>query len=249
MPRRRARIIGPVVAAAFALVAVVLPEVVVPVAAQATSTTSTCTTTASAVVTGVEIADPACDYNGTAYTGATFAPIDNSAGQASTVYTGILEGSAYRVEVPPGWNGTLVMYAHGYRGTGNVVYVDEPQLRQYFVDHGYAWAASSYIENGYDVGSGVVNTHQLLEDFSTITDLTPTSVIMSGLSMGGAITAVEIEHYKGDFVGAMPYCGVLGGNALFDYYLGANVTAAGLTHTAISYPTSIAAGTLFAPTY
>src|SRR5258708_5366406 len=115
------------------------------------------------------------------------------------------------------------MYAHGFRGTGNVVWVDEPQLRQYFVDHGYAWAASSYATNGYDPGDGVVDTHDLLEAFPSITGLHPRQAIMTGLSMGGEITTAEIEAYKGDFVGAMPYCGVLAGNDLFDYYLGANV--------------------------
>ncbi|MGH9075613.1 MAG: phthalyl amidase, partial [Acidimicrobiales bacterium] len=166
-----------------------------------------CTTVASTVVQGVQIADPACDYSGSAYTGTRFTPITNGAGAASTVYTGILaDGSAYRVEVPPDWNHTLVMYAHGYRGTGTVVYVDNPELRSYFVDHGYAWAASSYDENGYDVGSGVIDTHDLMGAFPAITGgPAPSSVIMSGLSMGGAITAVEIEAYKGDFVGAMPY--------------------------------------------
>src|SRR5260370_8811375 len=47
----------------------------------------------------------------------------------------------------------------------------------------------------------------------------------------------------------MPYCGVLAGNDLFDYYLGANVTAAGLTGTTITYPTTLAAGTAYAPAY
>ena len=166
------------------------------------------------------------------------------------MWTGIAsDGAAYRIEVPPQWNGTLVMYAHGFRGTGNVVWVDEPQLRQYFVDHGYAWAASSYAMNGYDPGDGVVDTHDLLKAFPAITGLHPRRAIMTGLSMGGEITTAEIEAYKGDFVGAMPYCGVLAGNDLFDYYLGANVTAAGLTGTTITYPTTLAAGTAYAPAY
>ena len=72
-----------------------------------------CATTASAVVPGVQIADPACEFNGAAYTG-PFSPIDNDSGQSSRVWTGIAsDGSAYRVEVPPHWNGTLVMFAHG----------------------------------------------------------------------------------------------------------------------------------------
>jgi pimeloyl-ACP methyl ester carboxylesterase len=208
-----------------------------------------CVTTASAVVTGVQIADPACEFTGTTYTG-PFTPIANGSGQLSQVWTGIAsDGAAYRIEVPPEWNGTLVMFAHGFRGTGNVVWVDEPQLRQYFVDHGFAWAASSYALNGYDPGDGVVDTHDLLQAFPSITGLHAQQAIMSGLSMGGEITVAEIEAYKGQFAGAMPYCGVLAGNDLFNYFLGANVTAAGLTGTTISYPTTLTAGQAYAPTY
>jgi hypothetical protein len=210
---------------------------------------SSCVTTPSSVVPGVQIADPACEFNGSAYTG-PFGSIANSDGQQSQVWTGVAsDGAAYRIEVPPHWNGTLVMYAHGFRGTGNVVWVDEPQLRQYFVDHGYAWAASSYAMNGYDPGDGVVDTHDLLEAFPSITGLHSTQAIMTGLSMGGEITTAEIEAYKGDFVGAMPSCGVLAGSDLFNYYLGANVTAAALTGTTITYPATVAAGTAYAPAY
>jgi hypothetical protein len=59
---------------------------------------------------------------------------------------------------------------------------------------------------------------------------------MTGLSMGGQITAVEIEHYRNTFVGAMPYCGVLGDTSLFSYFLDVSVTSAALTHTAIQFP-------------
>ena len=132
---------------------------------------SSCVTTPSTVVPGVQIADPACEFNGAAYT-APFSPIANGSGQLSRVWTGIAaDGASYRVEVPPNWNGTLVMFAHGYRGTGNVVWIDDPQLRQYFVDNGFAWAASSYAMNGYDPGDGVVDTHDLLQAFPAITGL------------------------------------------------------------------------------
>jgi pimeloyl-ACP methyl ester carboxylesterase len=211
--------------------------------------TDSCVNTPSSVVPGVQIADPACEFNGVAYTG-PFAAISNGSGQLSRVWTGIAsDGAAYRIEVPPDWNGTLVMFAHGFRGTGNVVWVDNPQLRQYFVDKGFAWAASSYAVNGYDPGDGVVDTHDLLQAFPSITGLSAKQVIMSGLSMGGEITVAEIEAYKGQFAGAMPYCGVLAGNDLFNYYLGANVTAAGLTGTTISYPATLAAGQAYAAAY
>jgi hypothetical protein len=221
-------------------------DAVVPAA---TATAASCVTTASAVVPGVQIADPACEFNGAVYTG-PFGPIANGSGQMSQVWTGIApDGGAYRIEVPPNWNGTLVMFAHGFRGTGNMVWVDEPQLRQYFVDNGFAWAASSYALNGYDPGDGVVDTHDLLQAFPFVTGLHARQAIMTGLSMGGEITTAEIEAYKGQFAGAMPYCGVLAGNDLFNYFLGANVTAAALTATTISYPTTLAAGQAYAPAY
>src|ERR1700751_2466566 len=68
---------------------------------------SSCVTTPSTVVPGIQIADPACEFNGAAYT-APFSPIANGSGQLSQVWTGIAsDGGAYRVEVPPDWNGTL----------------------------------------------------------------------------------------------------------------------------------------------
>lgn len=193
----------------------------------------------------ITIANPNCDPGAT---GGVFGTLDGSRVWAGTIvdspaggytFAGADPGgiSGYRVEVPADWNGTLVMFAHGYRGTGNTVSVSDPNLRQWFVQHGYAWAASSYAMNGYDVGTGVVDTHDLLDGFTSITGLQqPEQVIMSGLSMGGAITAVEIEHYRDTFAGAMPYCGVIGGNDLFNFFLGANVTAAALTSTPISFP-------------
>lgn len=194
-----------------------------------------CSTSPSKVVKGIEILDPHCGF---------------SSMDGSSVHAGILHGSAYRIEVPKNWNGSLVMFAHGYAGTGNVVAVGDPQLRSYFVQHGFAWAASSYRKNGYDVGSGVLDTHDLLVDFPRLANRgAPKATYMSGLSMGGEITAVEVEHYRHDFVGAMPYCGVLGANRLFDYFAGANTTAAALTGTTIRYPKTATAGATYSPAF
>ena len=110
------------------------------------SAAATCGTTPSDRVPGIEIQDPTCNFS--EKEGAT--PFTALPG--ATAYTGILKGSAYRIEVPEDWNGDLVMYAHGYAGTGNVVSVSDPQLREFWIDQGYAWAASSYARNDYDVG-------------------------------------------------------------------------------------------------
>jgi hypothetical protein len=182
---------------------------------------------------GYTIADPWCDFPG----GAPFAPLTDPGGaQLSQVHAGIDGGAAWRIEVPDRWNGDLVLHAHGFRGNGTTVWVDNPALRAHFVARGFAWAASSYQTNGYDVGQGVRDTRGLVDLFRRVTRHRPREVLITGPSMGGHVTAVAIEHFRHTFAGAMPVCGVLGDTALFDYYTDANVTAAALTGTPITFP-------------
>jgi hypothetical protein len=201
---------------------------------------------ASTTRPGYAVADPRCDYR----TGAPFVPLANRNRETiSTTYTGIASGSAYRIEVPNRWNHELVLFAHGYRGTGTTVWVDSPALRRHYIRRGFAWAASSYQTNGYDVVHGVRDTHALIGVFGTATGRRPTAVYLTGQSMGGHVTAVALERYPRTFVGAMPYCGVLADTSLFGYFLDANVTAAALTGTPIRYPTSPRAGAAYAGRY
>ncbi|MCY1136534.1 prolyl oligopeptidase family serine peptidase [Actinoplanes sp. Pm04-4] len=181
---------------------------------------------------GYLVADPACNVDGTPFV----------ALPGARVHVGIEAGAAYRIEVPDAWNGRLVVWAHGYRGTGTTVYVDNPGLREHYVKRGYAWAASSYATNGYDVGQGVRDSVALIDVFRRVADVRARSVIMSGASMGGHVTAVAIEEHPRAFAGAMPYCGVLGDTALYDYFLDANVTAAALAGVDIEFPLKPDAG-------
>nr|BFE71437.1 hypothetical protein GCM10020092_047380 [Actinoplanes digitatis] len=181
---------------------------------------------ASTTQPGYLVADPACDPDGT--------PFSRHAGLRCDA--GIRDGAAYRIEVPRSWNGQLVVFAHGYRGTGRVVYVDSPDLRAHYIAGGFAWAASSYQTNGYDVGQGVRDSHALIGLFREVTSKRARSVLMTGKSMGGHITAVAVEEYPKAFSAAMPYCGVLGDTELFDYFLDAGVTAAALSGVETAFP-------------
>lgn len=137
---------------------------------------------------------------------------------------GVHRGAGYRIEVPADWNGSLVMWAHGYRGDTPELTVDNHPLRQYLIANGFAWAASSYSANGYDAGVGVVDTHRLVKLFRRRFDR-PDTVYMTGASMGGHITARSIEQYPRAYDGAMPTCGVLGDYELFDWFLDFNLAA------------------------
>jgi hypothetical protein len=183
---------------------------------------------------GYTVADPNCDLNGT-----PFQPLTDGSGKVlSRTYAAIENGAAYRMEVPLNWNGELAIYAHGYRGTGTTVFVDNAPLRAHFIAKGFAWAASSYQTNGYDVGQGVRDSHALIAQFARVTGTRAKAVYMTGMSMGGHVTGVAIEKYRGSYVGAMPSCGVLGDAELFDYFLDATVTAGALARVPVQFPLS-----------
>ena len=167
-------------------------------------------------------------------------------------YWGIHEGAGFRIEVPANWNGALVMYAHGYRGEGPLLTVSNPAIRSYLLANGFAWAASSYYRNHYDVRAGVISTNALARHFETVSGLTPARYFIHGHSMGGHVTVAAIEQYPNrtcpagnagrfcrevvaflgklaggmKYTGAVPMCGVTGDERLFDYFNDFNLLAA-----------------------
>ncbi len=163
-------------------------------------------------------------------------------------WAGVLNGAAYNVEVPANWNGQLMMYAHGYRGLGAALTVSAPSIRRYLLQNNFAWAASSYSKNYYDVRAGVEDTNALALEFTRIASANsrpltaPTKVFISGHSMGGHITAAAIEdeayataRNKVRYNGAVPMCGVMGDTELFDTF-GAMQMAAQAVAGAPNYP-------------
>ncbi|UAW99653.1 alpha/beta hydrolase [Halopseudomonas nanhaiensis] len=159
-------------------------------------------------------------------------------------FTGVHQNASYQIEVPQNWNGMLVMYAHGYRGTGSALTVGPPAaLRPWLLDNGYAWAASSYSRNYYDVRAGVEDTNALALAFSSITGQEePGKIYITGHSMGGHVAAAAVEaetlataNNPVQYAGSVPMCGVTGDTYEFEYL--ANFTFAA-QHLAGLGPTS-----------
>jgi pimeloyl-ACP methyl ester carboxylesterase len=169
-------------------------------------------------------------------------PFGQITGLPTERYWGVQGGAGYRIEVPPNWNGGLVMWAHGFRGSGLELTLDATVgpgplavLRPFLLERGYAWAASSYSRNDYDVEAGVQDTHALVHLFNGIVGH-PSRVYLTGVSMGGHVTAAAIEQYRNEYDGAMPMCGVLGDHELFDFYLDYNLVAAALAGVLTPFP-------------
>ncbi len=153
----------------------------------------------------------------------------------ATAHWGVHTGAGFRAEVPDNWNGTLVMWAHGFRGTGLELTVDNHPLRALLIPLGFAWAASSYSRNDYDISTGVQDTHSLATHLNGLVGHA-NRVYITGASMGGHITGVSIEQYPAAYDAALPICGVLGDYALFDYFLDFNAAAQQLGTGASQFP-------------
>ena len=160
-------------------------------------------------------------------------------GKPSRVLQGVRQHAAYDIEVPARWNGELVMWAHGYRGTGTVLTVDPPSfgLRELLLQQGYAWAASSYARNDYDVATGVVTTRGLAQYAARRLGREPRRTYLAGVSMGGHVIGRSLEQYPGFYSGALPMCGVMGDQELFDYFLSYNLVAQDLADRPVYPPT------------
>lgn len=127
-------------------------------------------------------------------------------------------GAGYQIEVPDNWNGDVVYYAHGFRGPLPNLTVDPPPLREYLIGHGYAWAASSFDQNGYAPGAGAADTYALRDVFAAKVGA-PRRQYLYGSSMGGNVVTVSLERYPQAYDGAFAECGALTGQGIVDYIL------------------------------
>jgi len=133
---------------------------------------------------------------------------------------GTLGNAVYQVEIPDSWNGELVMYAHGFAGFGTQVAVDPPPagMRKALIENGYAWAASSFSENGYTPGIGADDTLALKQLF--VKDHgAPKRTYLVGASMGGNVVTLSLEHYADAYDGALSVCGAVAGESQIDYLM------------------------------
>ena len=129
-------------------------------------------------------------------------------------------GALHALFRPAGWNGDLVLYAHGY------VFPDAPialpdidPLREGILALGFGVAYSSYSENGFAIKDGLIRTRQLIGLFTSKLGR-PRNTYIIGHSLGGMVTLMAAEQNPGLFAGAMPMCSLVGGSRLETDYIG-----------------------------
>ena len=143
----------------------------------------------------------------------------------AAVKLGELEGVPYRIQIPPGWNQNLVMYAHAYVVRGGAWKPLHDALAAEFLNRGFAVAESGYSRQGWAVEEAVSETEALRRHFTELYG-EPDTTFVTGHSLGGIITLATIETYPDAYEGALPMCGPLAPTLLFfkDYVFDMLVT-------------------------
>jgi hypothetical protein len=174
-------------------------------------------------------------------------PAPTAAAQAQTPVPGpcvdgvLPHGALSRICIPSsGWNGDLVVWAHGYvdftqpLGFYHLTTPDgafyTPDLAQQL---GFAFATTSYRQNGLAILEGVQDVAELVRAFRNRPEArkagAPRHTYLIGASEGGAVTALSIERNPQLFSGGLALCGPIGDfqaqidyigdfRVLFDYY-------------------------------
>ena len=156
--------------------------------------------------------------------------------ESYTVYEGTLvTGALFKIWMPEAWNGELVLFAHGYVDPTQPVEIPESQLTMddgtYIPDlvteMGYAFATTSYRENGFAVQEAIIDLVELEFKFEELFP-EPEFVYLVGASEGGLITVKSLEMKK-LYDGGLALCGPIGDmqaqvnyigdfRVLFDYF-------------------------------
>ena len=147
-------------------------------------------------------------------------------------------GAKYCITLPPDgyWNGDLILFAHGYVSVrepidipwDQLILPDGNSIPSVVNGLGYAFATTSYSENGLAVVRGVIDILDLVEVFNQVVGH-PNRVYLIGASEGGLVTTLAVEQHPGPFAGGMALCAPTGGfrgqvnywgdfRVVFDYF-------------------------------
>ena len=145
-----------------------------------------------------------------------------------------------KICVPSDWNGQLVVFAHGYvaervrpaRSASSTPCPDGTSLATLVQSLGFAYATTSYRQNGLAVLEGVEDIRELMTVFEASSAGPPRS-FLTGASEGGLVAALVVERFPALFTGAYATCGPIGSfklevdyltdfRVLFDYFFPAS---------------------------
>ncbi|MFE7853922.1 alpha/beta hydrolase family protein [Streptomyces sp. NPDC057403] len=122
-------------------------------------------------------------------------------------------GAAYMMDVPAAWNGTVLLYSHGYTPAG---FPNPAQnapgsgTRTTLLAEGYALIGSSYATTGWAATDAVPDQLATLDLFTR--KFGPARRTLAwGTSYGGFVTTALAERHADRFDGSLSMCGLVQG--------------------------------------
>jgi pimeloyl-ACP methyl ester carboxylesterase len=122
-------------------------------------------------------------------------------------------GATYLMDVPADWNGTVLLYSHGYRPAAAPVSAQNapsPATLTKLLGEGYALIGSSYATNGWAITDAVPDQLATLDVF-TAKFGEAEQTIAWGTSYGGLVTTTLAERHADRFDGSLSMCGLVQG--------------------------------------
>src|SRR6185503_12077657 len=139
--------------------------------------------------------------------------------------SGEIHGAPFRIRVPEIWNGTLLIFAHGYRDKAdhpgeidnrNADVAPNAALEAPLLAQGFALAGSAYKDNGWSVGDAIQDTKDLALFFQANV-AKPQRTIIIAASLGTFVAYKSMEQFNGIYDGALCLCSVgAGATRLWD---------------------------------
>lgn len=149
---------------------------------------------------------------------------------AGMTEVGLLDGAAYRIDIPAQWNHSLVVFYHGYALQPVSFHIAAKLVGQQapFFDRHYAVIQSAFSRTGWALQQGYPETEALRRYFIKKYGQ-PSETYVAGGSMGGQLVAITLEINPKPYLGGLDLCGSVGPTyvnfnhrfamrAAFDYY-------------------------------
>ncbi|BBC31939.1 Aromatic ring-opening dioxygenase LigA [Streptomyces graminofaciens] len=136
-----------------------------------------------------------------------------AADTASHVEGQLPSGATYMMDVPAAWNGTVLLFSHGYTQAGSPNPAQngpDATTKALLLEQGYALIGSSYATTGWAVTDAVPDQLATLAAFNDRFGAARRTIAW-GRSYGGLVTTAIAERHADRIDGSLSMCGLVHG--------------------------------------